>query len=231
MKKITIILTLIILGLISGCSEPQNLNCGTHNNGDSWKEDCNTCTCDNGNILCTEIACKAKPEKNISQMNDLQEQLNEWKFNSNLTDYEQAWLETLKTQHPNTRIILIKSDDINCQGCYDLYFKKDREIIKIVVREGKLKQQSTITNDLVPLIKTPEVCQVFSGKWNDCPAPCSTDEEACKTTCNPPICEFDDSKIVYKKEGEECGGLDKGDCVFGLTCYYTNENDTYGICQ
>ena len=226
-----ILFTLMIMAVFAGCSS-QSLNCGERANGESWAEDCNTCTCVDGETVCTEIACNAEVENEEPSVTDeIMDEFFALKFNANLTHYESEWLAYLEAQNPNTRIIHIKTDVYSCDGCYDLYFKKDREIVKIKVLDSELKQESVITDDITPLIGNADVCAAFGGEWNECPAPCDTDEEACITMCNPPICEFDENMIVLKKDGEECGGLDKGDCAFGLTCYYTEKDDVYGVCQ
>jgi hypothetical protein len=233
MKKYMILCTLMIMAVFAGCSS-QSTNCGERADGESWAEDCNTCSCIDGEIICTEIACEIELEdeiENSTTADKVRDELFALKFNANLTDYESEWLTYLEVQNPNTRIIHIKSDVYSCDGCYDLYFKKDREIVKIKVLDGDLRQESVITDDVVPLIENADVCAAFGGEWNDCPSPCSTDEEACITMCNPAICEFDENAIVLKQDGEECGGLDKGDCAFGLTCYYSDKDDVYGVCQ
>jgi len=228
------IITLILI-LITGCSDSKKyLGCGVHLHNESWKEDCNTCFCNDGQVSCTEIGCNPvilKDENLIQKDNTFKEKLNEWKFNSNLTDSERVWLSYLEIKYPNTKIIHMKSKVYSGEENYDLYFKKDRTIVKIKVLGGELKQESITVSDIVPLIENSEICSLFGGKWNECPRPCSTDEEACITMCNPPICEFDENLIVYKKENEQCGGFDKGDCEYGLSCYYENKEDDYGMCK
>lgn len=33
----------------------------TYKNGESFKDDCNTCSCQNGQVACTLMACRANP--------------------------------------------------------------------------------------------------------------------------------------------------------------------------
>ncbi len=52
-------------------------------------------------------------------------------------------------------------------------------------------------------IKIENICILFQGNWNECPKVCETDEEACKTMCGLPTCEFDYNKIVFKEKDEK----------------------------
>lgn len=130
-----------------------------------------------------------------------------------------------------SKIYHIKTKLINCENCYEISYKKDREIIKIKVLGGEKSSETTIKDDIAVEIENSDVCKLFQGEWNDCPKICNTNEEACITQCGLPICQFDYNTIKYRKLGEECGGLNKGDCEFGLACVYTDRENKYGICE
>ncbi|MFW5704271.1 MAG: hypothetical protein ACOCXG_00365 [Nanoarchaeota archaeon] len=230
MRKLAFLTFIIaIFGLLfAGCGqekEPQVLSCGDYLEGETWQEDCNTCFCENGETVCTEIAC---PEKNDSK---IQDRLNEIEFNSNLTNIENRYLAMLQEQYVHSKIYHIKTKEVNCDECYDLSYKKDREIIKLEIRYNKLKTQKIVKDNLATEIENENVCRLFGGSWNECPSPCETDEEACITMCNPPVCEFDYNKIIYNKLGEVCGGIGYGDCEYGLKCYFEVQSDETGICK
>jgi hypothetical protein len=230
-KLITILSILLLSTLLIGCNNQNtsNLNCENYKNGQTWQEDCNTCTCQNESITCTEIACENlnvnSSDTNSTNFND---ELNDWKFNSNLTSYEKEWLNYYQNQYPHSKIYHIKTTIYSCDGCYELFYKKDRQILKVKVLNNEKQQETTIKDDLIPYIENEKVCNLFLGTWNECPRPCSTDEEACTTQCNPPTCEFDENKITYQKEGEQCGY--QMDCEYGLTCYYQNQSTKIGTC-
>jgi hypothetical protein len=171
----------------------------------------------------------AKIENDSLVDNKLIDGLNEFEFNSNLKDFEKQWLEYLDNKYPESKLYHIKTENINCEQCYEVSYKKDRTVIKIKVLDGE-KTSESISSDLIVDIENKEVCGLFQGEWNSCPKLCNTDEEACITQCGRAICEFDETKIVYKQEGDICGGLNLGDCDFGLTCKYENKNDVSGIC-
>ncbi len=231
MKKIFLMgFVMSVFLLFAGCgdSEPELLSCGEYEHGASWADDCNTCMCDNGQISCTEIACEV--EEDDSMMEDFVEQLNLLKFNSNLTDYEEDYLRYYEQKYPSSRIYHIKTTLINCDGCYELYYKKDREILKIKVLNYQIKQQTRISQALEEEIENEDVCTLFGGEWDTCPSICPTDEEICVMQCGEPTCVFEEGKLVLKKIGEVCGGLDEGDCEYGLTCKYANSQDDYGVC-
>lgn len=232
MKKILILV--LFAGLfLTGCSSEkvQNTNCAEYLDGESWEIDCNTCTCENGTEVCTEIACTDDSFKeNNTFLDEFKENVNLIKFNSNLSDSEQKYLAYYQTEYPHSKIYHIKTKIFNCEECYELYYKKDREILKIKVMAGEISQKSIIREDLASEIENADVCKLFSGEWNECPKVCDTDEEACITMCGLPTCEFNDKKITLKEEGEICGGLDEGDCKYSLTCFYENSEDMYGLC-
>lgn len=231
---IVIIFIVVLLAFIGGCSNEEpviNLDCKDHLNNEKWDSDCNTCICQNGTISCSDDICEKEVQNETSNFPSIEETLNILKFNSNLTQYERDWLSYYDSVYPNSRIYHIKTKLYLCEGCYDLYYKKDREILKVKVRNFENQGESVISADIAPEIENADVCMLFGGTWNDCPRPCSTDEIACTTMCNPAVCEFDENKIVLKTLGEQCGGLTKGDCEFGLTCYYNDEKDEFGICK
>lgn len=171
--------------------------------------------------------------ENIELQNDsnFQEFMNDIKFNQNLSDYEKEWLGYLEVKYPKTKIFHMKTKLIKCEGCYDLSYKKDREVVIIQVRDFKKTAEKKVVDDIAVEIENADICKLFQGNWNDCPKLCNTDEEACKTECGFPVCEFDYNTITFRALGEECGGLDKGDCEFGLRCVYSDRSDDYGICQ
>ena len=227
MKKLILILILSLTLIFAGCSEKdeikpviipeQKLSCGEYAHGDSWINDCNTCSCENGEIQCTTEECQ--DEESLAEL-----------FNSNLEAHEQEWLEYLENKY-DTRIFFLKSKSLGGEGNYEIQYKKDRNIIKLKILKGELSQESKITDDLFVEIENAQVCSLFQGKWNECPSICETDEVACATVCGDPVCEFEEDKIILKKSGEQCGGLDAGDCEFGLTCKYANKDDKYGTCS
>jgi len=209
MKKILLVIILILFVSLSACSN--NIEKDIQNIPEPF----------------VDIEDKAEIESNFS----FGEVINDIKFNVNLTDYESQWLGFLEIKYPNSKIYHIKTKEINCDGCYDLSYKKDREIIKIELRNFEKKQMKIITDDIVVDIENSKVCSLFQGEWNECPKLCYTDEDACLTQCGEPICEFDYNKIIFKKLGEQCGGIDLGDCEYGLSCVYESQKDEYGICQ
>lgn len=169
-------------------------------------------------------------EKKIENNSQIQEFLDEIKFNQNLTDYEQDWLNYLEVQNPQTKIYHMKTKLIRCPGCYDLSYKKDREIVIIQVRDFKKTMEKIVVDDIAVEIENQDICKLFKGTWNECPKLCTTDEEACND-CGLPVCEFDYNTIEYRVLGEECGGIDKGDCEYGLKCVYADRDDKYGVCS
>lgn len=235
MKRVIFIIISISL-LFAGCSTQDDLSCGNHNDGETWKEDCNTCSCDRGNIICTEIACEPLTDEsqnsnqNQNPIDGFKETLNLWKFNSNLTDYEKQYLTYYENKYPNSKIYFIKTEIYKCEGCYDIYYKKDWTMLLIKIRDGKILQENIINSNLEVEIENEDVCKLYLGTWNECPKLCPTDEEICVTQCGEPICEFDENKLILKKEGEICGGLKEGDCEYGLTCSYKSQSDEFGVC-
>jgi len=230
MKKIIyLIISLSILLLISGCSEKKEINpiCENQVNGENFEVDCNTCTCNDGIINCTEKACL---NENLTE-DPATELQNYIEFNTNLTDFEKEWLNYLENKYPSSKIYHINTVKINCLNCYEVSYKKNREIIKIKVLNNVKNSETTIKNDLEVDIKNENVCKLFQGTWNNCPKLCPTDEVICVTQCADPICEFDYNKITFKKLGEICGGIENGDCEYGLNCKYTSLEDISGTCQ
>jgi hypothetical protein len=228
-------------------SNSEDIDCSIYADGVKFEEDCNICVCYAGEKSCTQNDCSITNDDSILLQNEsinTSKQKNETKtsedlfrdfmdsvnFNANLTDFENSWLVYLEIKYPRSKIYHIKTTNINCLDCYEVYYKKDRIIIKIKVLDGNLQQETEIVNDLAVEIDNKPVCTLFQGTWNPCPKLCPTDEEVCLTTCGKPICEFDEDKIILKELGEICGGLDEGECVYGLTCYHENENSTYGKC-
>lgn len=214
MKKILTILTMLFLAIISGCSSEE-----------SQKEvmkttDNNSKTLENNQIV----------QSNFSKTTDFENNLNEIKFNSNLTEYEEKYLRYYEEKFPTSKIYFMKTQLYKCTGCYDIYYKKDREILKIKISNYKIVQETTIKSEFNLYIENPTMCTLFQGKWNECPKVCPTDEEICVASCGTPTCEFDSNKIVLKKESEICGGLKNADCEFGFTCSYKSKNDESGIC-
>ncbi|MDA3855558.1 MAG: hypothetical protein PF569_04830 [Candidatus Woesearchaeota archaeon] len=229
MKKILILCTVLLVFVFVGCSQTEEvkvpLDCGEHLNEETWKNDCNTCSCIDGEIMCTEIACADNSDlEDFNLIDDI-------KFNTGLETYEKEWLSYLEVKYPNSKIYYIRTNLFNCEDCYELSYKKDREVIKIKVLDGDKQSENLVQDDIATEIENGNVCKLFSGSWNECPALCSTDEESCKTECGFPVCEFDYNTIVLQKVGDECGGLDKGDCEFGLKCFYASQDDDYGVCQ
>ena len=156
--------------------------------------------------------------------------LNNAKFNTNLKDFEQKWLSYLEEKNPNSKIYHVRTVNINCDDCYEVYYKKDLSMIKIKVLNGEKKQETTIVDDLFTEIKDSDVCDLYGGNWNECPRICPTDEEICTSVCGEPACELDQTTVNYKKLGEQCGS-DLGDCEFGFSCYYQSNDADYGICK
>ena len=232
MKKVIILMCVLVLLVFSSCSKEENLSCANgfeHN--EKWQEDCNSCSCANGKIECTEIQCEVVEEKNDSFLEEFEEKIEEIKFNSNLTEYEKFYLNYYENKYPFNKIYHIKTINFNCEGCYELYYKRDREILKIKILNNEIKLESEVRDNIFTDIENEEVCKLFQGNWNECPRLCTTDEEICDTGCGLAVCEFEEDKITLKKEGEICGGLDEGDCEFGFTCYYESLNDNYGVCR
>ena len=233
MKKITLILFSLLLLIFSGCNSEQEieaptfLDCGEYAHGESFKDDCNTCTCSDGKELCTQMACN----KDINSSFKFDEFLDDIKFNQDLTTFEQEWLGYLEIKFPESKIYHMRTQTFNCEDCYEISYKKDREVIKIKVLNGDKSAEKTVTDDIVLEIENTDICQLFQGTWNECPKLCPTDEEICMTQCGAPICEFDYNLIIYKKVDEECGGIDKGDCEYGLSCIYKSREDEYGTCE
>lgn len=242
-----LLLFLILLLTISACSNKQEINykevdCNIYADGVKFEEDCNICVCYGGEKTCTQNDCDKQkdilPEKikntsnnNVSKTNDSFIYKKVIDFNANLTEYELKYLNYLEEKYPQSQIYYLKSNLINCNQCYEIYYKKDRTIIKIKIIDNKITQETEIKKDLSLEIETKEICEyLFFGTWNSCPKICPTDEETCLNECAPPKCEFEDEKNIIKSIGDKCGGLDEGDCMYGLTCYHENENTTYGTC-
>jgi hypothetical protein len=169
-------------------------------------------------------------EEEKSDEGKVSEVINDIKFNSNLNEYEIQWLTYLDNKYLYSKIYHIKTKNINCDNCYEVSYKKDRQIITIKVMDNEKVSEKTVVDDLVVDIENENVCSLFQGTWNECPKLCDTDEEACQTQCGLPACEFDEDKIILKELGEICGGLNLGDCVYGLSCKYKNKDDDSGIC-
>jgi len=233
-KDILVFIGLVLFLFVAGCSDNldtdnKNLynDCGDNKHDSSWKVDCNTCNCYDGKVFCTKTECVTNESNSSFSLGEI---LNDIEFNQNLTQYEKEWLGYLEIKYPQSKIYHIKTKLFNCNECYELSYKRDREIIRIKVLNGEKNSEKTIVDDIVVDIENKDVCRLFQGEWNECPKLCNTDEDACSTQCGAPICEFDYNKIVFKKIGEECGGLDKGDCEYGLSCVYKSRDDDYGKC-
>lgn len=214
MKKIILILTMILIALISGCSS----NSDKENNTESVQITPEN-SVENNEIL----------DKNNTLLENFNDNLNQIKFNSNLTDYEEKYLRYYEEKYPTAKIYHMKTQIYKCTGCYDIYFKKDREILKIKISNYQISQETTIRNELNLYIENKEMCTLFQGNWNTCPKVCTTDEKAC-LECAPAACEFDENKLVLKKADEVCGGLTMGDCEYAYTCSYKAQTDEFGVC-
>lgn len=229
MKKILFLFVVLFAFLFVGCSQAEeivkSINCGEYLDGESWKDDCNTCSCSDGEIMCTQMACFDDSElSDFSLVEDIE-------FNTGLESYESEWLSYLEIKYPNSKIYHIRTKLFNCDDCYEISYKKDREVIKIKVLNAEKQSENKVVDDIAVEIENENVCKLFSGFWNECPALCTTDEEACQTGCGLPVCEFDYNTITFQKLGDECGGLDKGDCEFEFKCFYSSQDDDYGVCQ
>ena len=42
--------------------------------------------------------------------------------------------------------------------------------------------------------------------------------------------ELDENKIILKELNDICGGIEHGDCEFGLLCRYESQEDEFGTC-
>ena len=214
MKKIMLVLAMILIALISGCTS----------NSDKENKNESVLVAPENSVENNEIL-----DKNNTLLENFNDNLNQIKFNSNLTDYEEKYLRYYEEKYPTAKIYHMKTQIYKCVGCYDIYFKKDREILKIKISNDKISQETTIRNELNLYIENKEMCTLFQGNWNTCPKVCTTDEKAC-LECAPAACEFDENKIVLKKVGEVCGGLTMGDCEYGYTCSYKVKTDEFGVC-
>jgi hypothetical protein len=206
MKFSNFILILLVL-LISGCSSSEEND-------------------DGGN----ETLDKSLYDVEIVENSKFEEISNNLKFNSDLNEFETKWLNYLDDKYQNSKIYHIKTKLINCEDCYEVTYKKDREIIRIKVLDGEKTNENLIYDDIAVDIENEDVCSLFSGTWNTCPKLCNTDEEACQTQCGLPTCEFDEDLLVFRELGEVCGELEFSDCAYGLTCSYLNKSDDTGIC-
>jgi hypothetical protein len=241
MKKSIFLLIGVSLLLFVGCSQDmpeisqtfQGLSCGKYQDGDSWMDDCNRCSCLDGKIVCTMMACPSdKIQNNDSSIDEqFKEFLDTIEFNTNLEDFEKEWLGYLQIKYPHSKIYHIRTKEFNCENCYEVSYKRDLEVIKIKVLDGEKKSETKVTDDIAVEIDNEDICTLFKGNWNECPKLCPTDEITCQTECGLPVCEFDYNTIEYKKVGEQCGGLEYGDCEFGLRCYFESQDDESGICQ
>lgn len=215
MKKIILTITTLLLLLIAGCSNNNNQKeSGTNNS----------------KIEADTQAIKDNIKSNDSFVTDFNEKLDQIKFNSDLTDYEEKYLKYYEEKYPTSKIYFMKTQIYRCVGCYDIYYKKDREILKIKISNYNIMQETTIKDELNLYIANPDMCKLFQGTWNTCPKLCPTDEKICVTECGAATCEFDATKLVFKKVGEVCGGLTMGDCEYGFTCSYKIQSDEYGVC-
>ncbi len=75
MKTLVLALFFLLLGIIIGFMFGKSnyqipnilpLSCSfnnqTYKHGESFRDDCNTCSCQNGQVACTLMACDARPQ-------------------------------------------------------------------------------------------------------------------------------------------------------------------------
>lgn len=239
MKKgfLFVIFVVLVLFFFSACSsEPEVVppkNCVGYDHGESWNsdDDCNSCSCSDGVISCTEYICESEVENNTISINgNFSEILFDLSFNVNLTQAEIRWLKHLEGKNPNSKVFHVKTEDLGCKDCYEAFYKIDRNIYKIKVLDSKKISEIKVGAGVFVEIKDENTCLLFQGEWDECPLNAFSDGSVWNDNCGKPVCILDEDRVIYKQIDEVCG-YQIGDCDMGLTCYYKDVNQTSGLCK
>ena len=225
MKK-TILLFILVFLFFSACtSEPEVIppkNCEGYDHGESWNGDdeCNSCSCTDGEISCTTYVCESElVNESISINQNFSDILFQLSFNLNLTQEETRWIRHLEGKYPNSRVFHIKTEDLGCENCYEAFYKIDRNIYKIKVLDSKKVSEIKVGAGVFTEIKDENICLLFQGEWDECPLKSFSDGSVWNENCGKPVCILDEDKIIYRQLREECG-YQVGDCDLGMICYY-----------